>query len=56
LRRQIRKEGCPSTFCCPACNSTIVRSREPSGMCQLYNKRVYGEELFCCTINQCINE
>jgi len=54
LRRQIRKDGCPSTFRCPKCSAIIVRSREPSGMCQLYGKRVYGEKLFCCTINQCI--
>jgi len=54
MRRQIRKNGCPSSFRCPKCNTTIVRSREPSGMCQLYGKRVHGEKLFCCTINQCI--
>jgi len=54
IRRQIRKNGCPSTFRCPKCNTTIARSREPSGMCQLHDKRVYGEKLFCCTINQCI--
>jgi hypothetical protein len=54
VRREIRNNGCPSSFRCPKCNTTIIRSREPSGMCQLYGKRVYGEKLFCCTINQCI--
>jgi len=54
FRKRIRENGCPSTFTCPQCNVIIVRSREPSGMCQLYNKRVYGEKLFCCIINQCI--
>jgi len=54
LTRQIRKVGCPSTFCCPKCNTTIIRSREPSAICQLYGKRVHGEKLFCCTISQCI--
>jgi len=54
IRKEIQKNGCPSTFHCPKCNKTIIRSREPSGMCQLFGKRVYGEKLFCCTINQCI--
>lgn len=54
LRKQIRENGCPSTFRCPRCNATIVRSREPSGMCQLHNRRVRGEKLFCCTISECL--
>lgn len=54
IRREIRNHGCPSSFRCPKCNTTIIRSREPSGMCQLYGKRVHGEKLFCCTTNQCI--
>jgi hypothetical protein len=54
MRRIIRENGCPSTFKCPSCNTTIVRSREPSGMCQLHNRRVRGEKLFCCTINECV--
>ena len=53
LLKQIRKDGFPSSFHCPNCYSTIIRSREPSGVCQKTNQRVYGEKLVSCTINQC---
>jgi len=38
---------------CIRCGEAIYRSRAPSGYCSRFNKRVTGEKLFCCTINEC---
>ncbi len=53
IRKGIREQGCSSSFACLGCHRNIVRSKEPSGVCNLTGKRVTGEKLFCRTVNQC---
>lgn len=50
-----RSGGYSSSFNCIHCGHTTVRSREPSAICTKYNRRVVGEELLGCLLDQCTN-
>lgn len=46
--QKLKEQGYPTTMKCPRCGKTIVRTREPSGVCALDGKRVSREQLFNC--------